>query len=79
VLKLGLISGLPDSSAFVFYGAGTLRTGAVAAGREAEKISVGCLMKVEINVEVKAVRVTARTLHPAATAALIETSKSLFI
>ena len=37
----------------------------------------GCLVKIEMNVQSNAIRVTARTLHPAATQAVMATAKSL--
>lgn len=66
---------MPGESEFVLHGASSLRTGAV--GPTGDKISVGCLVKVEMNVQSNAIRVTTRTLHPAATAAIMATAKSL--
>ena len=66
---------MPDESEFVRYGAASLRTGAV--GPNGEKVSVGCLVKIEMNVQSNQVRVTARTLHKDATAAVFENAKSL--
>lgn len=71
------MEGIPGASDYVLYGAASLRTGAKNAN--GEKISVGCLGKIEINVQANALRVTFRTLHPAATTALMETVKSLFV
>jgi AP-2 complex subunit alpha len=48
-------------------GGGTYRTG--AAGPDGNKISVGCLVRVEGNGQGK-FRVTARTLHPLCSKAL---------
>ncbi len=74
-LHFGVVSGMPDESEFVRYGAASLRTGAV--GPNGEKVSVGCLVKIEMNVQSNQVRVTARTLHKDATAAVFENAKSL--
>ena len=74
-LRFGLVNGMPDESEFVRYGAASLRTGAL--GPNGEKVSVGCLVKIEMNVQSNAVRVTARTLHPAATAAVFESARTL--
>ena len=74
MFKFNRVSGVPDSSELVLYGAASLRTGAMTAA--GEKISVGCLAKVEINVAANAIRVTLRTLHPAATTAVLQTFKA---
>ena len=74
-LRFGPVTGMPDESEFVRYGACSLRTGAL--GPNNEKISVGCLVKIEMNVQSNAVRVTARTIHPAATTAVFESARSL--
>jgi hypothetical protein len=74
-LKFGRITGMPDESDFVIYGASLLRTG--APGPNGEKINVGCLVKIEMNVQAKKMRVTARTVHPAASAALFACAKTL--
>ena len=75
-MKYSKVEGVPGSSDYVLYGAASLRTGAKSAS--GEKINVGCLAKIEINVQANAIRVTFRTLHPAATTAMMETVKSLF-
>ncbi len=75
-LKFGRVQGMPDGSDYVIYGAASLRTGAKNAS--GENISVGCLLKLEMNVQANALRLTVRTLHPAATAALMDTGKALF-
>lgn len=54
-------------------GAGTLRIGG------AEKTSIGCLAKIEMNVQANAIRVSIRTLHPAATTALLNLVKSIVL
>lgn len=77
MLKFGGISNVPGASDFVLYGAASLRTGAQAAS--GEKINVGCLAKIEINVQHSAVRVTMRTLHPAASTAMLQTVKGLLM
>jgi len=74
-MKFGRVLGLPDATDYVIYGASSLRTGAkTPAG---EKINVGCLVKIEMNIQANALRVTLRTLHPAATTAIMDSAKSL--
>lgn len=67
---------MPDGTEFVIYGACSLRTGAKNPAGEA--ISVGCMTKIEMNVQANALRVTVRTVHPAASTAIMETVKGLF-
>lgn len=74
-LKFGRVVGVPGESDYVVHGAASLRTGAVTA--TGEKISIGCLVKLEMNVQSNAVRVTVRTLHPAASLAVMATAKAL--
>ena len=74
-MKFAHTTGMPDESEYVLYGAASLRTGALTAS--GEKISVGCLAKVEMNVEAQAIRVTFRTLHPSASASMLATIKLL--
>jgi len=76
-LKFGRTHGLPDASEYVVYGAATLRTGAVSA--TGEKLSVGCMVKIEMNVQANAIRVTLRSVHPAATQAILQTVKKLLL
>jgi len=75
LLQFGRVTGMPDESEFVIYGAGSLRTGSTTP--TGEKISVGCLVKIEMNVQANALRLTIRTLHPAATSALQSTGRTL--
>ena len=74
-LKFGKVTGMPDESEYVVYGASSLKTG--APGPSGDKISVGCLVKIEMNVQSNAIRLTSRTLHPAATAAVFECARSV--
>ena len=74
-LKFGKVTGVPGESEFVVHGAASLRTGALTP--TGEKISIGCLVKIEMNVQSNAIRVTVRTLHPAATHAVMMTVKAL--
>jgi AP-2 complex subunit alpha len=76
-LKFAHIRGFPDESEFVLYGASSLRTGQQT--QTGEKISIGCLVKVEMNVQANAMRITVRTLHPAATHATMQTFQSLLL
>ena len=60
-MKFGRITGLPDESETVVYGAATLRTGTLVAGGVGgggggpadnnNKVSIGCLAKIEMNVQ----------------------------
>jgi len=74
-LKFGKVTNMPDETEFIIYGASSLKTEAV--GPTGEKISVGCLVKIEMNVQRNAMQVTARTLHPAATASIFECARAL--
>lgn len=74
-MKFGRVFGLPDATDYVVYGAASLRTGAKTSS--GEKINVGCLVKIEMNIQANAVRVTLRSLHPAATSAMMDSVKSL--
>ena len=69
------MKGIPGESEYVIHGAASLRTGTVTP--TGDKISIGCLAKVEMNVQTNAIRLTIRTLHPAATVAIMATAKSL--
>jgi len=81
VLKFGRVLGMPDESDLVMYGSSVLRTGALATNKmgEMEKISVGCMIKLELNTQANALRISIRTLHPAATLAIMQTAKSLLL
>jgi hypothetical protein len=72
---------MPDSSDNVLYGASILRTGAVVNNRvgEPEKVSVGCLVRIEMNPLAKTLRITLRTLHAAATDSVMKTLKLLLL
>lgn len=39
---------------------------------------VGCLVKIEMNIQMNMLRITLRTVHPAATTAMMQTAMSLF-
>lgn len=77
VLKFGRVLDIADCSEFVIYGASSLRTGALTP--TGEKINVGCLVKIEMNVQSNAMRVTLRTIHPAASVSILQTIKSLLL
>ena len=77
VLKFGRVSDIADCSEFVIYGASSLRTGALTP--TGEKINVGSLIKIEMNVQSNAMRVTLRTIHPAASVSILQTIKSLLL
>jgi len=76
-LKFHRVSdGLPMGSDNVVYGSASLRTGTVKEN-SGEKITLGCLIKIEINAQSNVLRVTSRTVLPAATTATIQTAKTL--
>jgi hypothetical protein len=60
----------------VLYGVATLRTGSKNA--QGEPLSVGSMVKIEINIQQNAFRVSIRTLYPAASTAIVDTIKSLY-
>jgi AP-2 complex subunit alpha len=55
--------------------AGSFRT--ATAGPDGSKISVGALLRIEINPQVRAIRVTSRAVHGTVAAALVNTVKAL--
>ncbi len=55
--------------------AGSFRTG--ATGPDGSKLSVGALLRIEFNGQVRAIRVTSRAVHGAIAAALVNTVKAL--
>jgi site-specific DNA-cytosine methylase len=77
MLNFGRIEGLPDATEFVIYGAATLKTGALT--QTGEKVSVGCMAKIEMNVQENAMRITLRSVHPAASQAILQTVKNLLL
>jgi len=64
-----------DQNDLSLSAAGSLRTGTL--GSDGSKISVGALVRIEINSQVKALRVTARAVHGTVAAALVNTIKAL--
>lgn len=75
-LRFGAVQGLPDDGGLTTYGAALLRTGTVQPN--GEKISVGCLIKFEINPQYRAMRFTVRSVHAAATQSLVDAVKFAF-
>lgn len=69
------IVGTPDGSSNILYGASSLKTGATAPN--GQKINIGCLVKLELHEQTNAIRITCRTLHPAATSSILSTVKAL--
>jgi AP-2 complex subunit alpha len=59
-MRMGLATGV-DQTAFTISTAGTFRTG--ATNPNGDKISVGCLMRLEANPKANAFRVTVRAVH----------------
>jgi hypothetical protein len=77
MFKFARVHGMPDESDFVVYGAASMKTGAMSP--TGDKISLGVLVKIEMNVQANALRITVRSVHPAATSAVMQTSKSLLV
>ena len=76
-LKFARVEGLPDATEFVIYGAATLRTGMLTEA--GDKVSVGCMAKIEMNVQANAMRVTLRCVRPDAATAILQTVKNLLL
>jgi hypothetical protein len=65
-----------ENTAQMLLGAASLRTGAVNQ-QTGEKLTLGCLIKIEINPQANAFQVTVRTVLPAATSAMLQTAQTL--
>jgi hypothetical protein len=74
-LKMGLVSGAQSNSMVV--GAASLKTGTLTAANE--KISIGCLVRLQMDKLSGCVTVGVRTLHPAATTSTLATIKALLL
>ncbi len=61
----------------MIYGAATLRTGALTEA--GDKVGIGCMVKIEMNVQANAMRVTLRCVQPAASQAILQTVKDLLL
>ena len=57
--------------------AGSFRTG--ATGADGNKLSVGALLRVEFNAQIRAVRITSRAVHGTIAGALVNTIKALVL
>jgi AP-2 complex subunit alpha len=57
--------------------AGSFRTG--ATGADGNKLSVGALLRVEFNAQIRAVRITSRAVHGTIAGALVNTVKALVL
>ena len=75
MMKYGIVQGLPDESELVIHGVASLRTG--ATNPNGDKIAVGSLIKIEMNPQAGAIRVTVKSVFALATSALLQTFKSL--
>lgn len=73
-LHLAQAQGL-DQNDLSLSAVGSLRTG--TAGPDGGKISVGALLRIEVNAQVRAMRITARAVHGTVAAALVNTIKAL--
>lgn len=62
LVNIAFASGVDDNNGTILSGAAALRTGTENAG--GEKISVGCLIRLEMNEAAKAYRLTVRTAVP---------------
>jgi hypothetical protein len=67
-----------ETTSQLIVGAASLRTGSLNPNTN-EKLTYGCLLKIEMQPQQphNAVQVTARTISPAATTAILRTTKSL--
>lgn len=77
LLRFSYVRGVPGESEFVLHGAASLKTGATTPA--GDKINLGCLVKIEMNVQSSALRITVRTMHPAASLALMATIKAALV
>ncbi|KAJ1455907.1 hypothetical protein M885DRAFT_518780 [Pelagophyceae sp. CCMP2097] len=68
IFNIALAQGVDDAGGTILSGATALRTSTVNAG--GEKISVGCLVRLEMNAGAKAYRLTVRTAVPHVSTAL---------
>lgn len=75
LVRVAVVEGVDDNSGTILSGATALRTGTVNAG--GEKISVGCLIRLEMNEGANAFRLTVRTAVPHVSTALSEAIQKL--
>jgi len=74
-VKLGLVAGAQTGNTAV--GAASLKTGTLTANNE--KISIGCLVRLQLDATSGVVTVGVRTLHAAATDCFLKTIKQLLL
>jgi hypothetical protein len=70
VLRALKFAPMTDAASHCVAAGATLKTGATVPS--GEKINVGCLVKIQLHPQGQAYRVDVRTVHPIATAALLE-------
>ena len=75
LINLAIVDGVDDGGGTILSGATALRTGTANAG--GEKISVGCLIRLEMNEAANAFRLTVRTAVPHVSTALSEAIQKL--
>ena len=75
LVRVAVVDGVDDGGGTIMSGATALRTGTVNAG--GEKISVGCLVRLEMNEAAGAFRLTVRTAVPHVSTALSEAIQKL--
>jgi hypothetical protein len=75
LVRVAVVDGVDDGGGSILSGATALRTGTVNAG--GEKISVGCLIRLEMNEAAGAFRLTVRTAVPHVSTALAEAIQKL--
>ena len=75
LVNVAVVEGVDDGNGTILSGATALRTGTMNAG--GEKISVGCLVRLEMNEAAAAFRLTVRTAVPHVSTALSESIQQL--
>ena len=75
--KMAVAQDLLQANPNVIMAAGTLKTGTLQQGNPGQKITVGCLIKLEMNPERQAYRLTVRTAIPTVSQHVFTTIKKL--
>jgi hypothetical protein len=65
-----------ENTAQMLLGAASLRIGAINQ-QTGEKLTLGCLIKIEMNPQSNAFQVTIRAVTPAAASAMLQTAQTL--
>ena len=75
--KMAIAQDLLQKSPNVIMAAGTLKTGTPVQNNPGSKITVGCLIKLEMNANAQAYRLTVRTAIPTVSQHVFTTIKKL--